>query len=155
MKIIIIQLISASLTAVAFALLFNAKSKYLFSCALGGLLNWGTYLIVFKFTNDIFIASFAASAVPAVYSEVAARIHKAPATIFFVTSIIPLVPGRSLYYTLSNIVSKNGDLARQNALLTAKYVVGIALGASAVWALNYIIARLAAKKRALKTPKTF
>ena len=58
-----------------------------------------------------------------------ARLLKAPATVFFTPSIIPLVPGRSLFYAISFAVSgdspKAWDFASQTAAVSAAIAVGL------------------------------
>lgn len=46
----------------------------------------------------------------------------------------PLIPGRSLYYATYCAVRQEMSLARDYAAQTAEYALGIALGASLVWA---------------------
>ena len=45
MNEIIIQLITGMLGSLGFALLFGLKKQYLIVASLGGLLNWGLYLL--------------------------------------------------------------------------------------------------------------
>ncbi len=49
----------------------------------------------------IFFPSLAASAFGALYAEVLARWLKAPSTLFFIVAMIPLIPGSTLYYSMS------------------------------------------------------
>ena len=49
--------------------------------------------------------------------------------------LIPLVPGRPLYYAMYYAVQQDMDLSADFARQTALYALGIALGASLVWAL--------------------
>ena len=60
----------------------------------------------------------------------------APATLFLIPALlIPLVPGRPLYYAMYYAVQQDMDLSADFARQTALYALGIALGASLVWAL--------------------
>ena len=62
------------------------------------------------------------------YSQLMARVLKAPATVFIFPSIVPLVPGNGLYYTMRYIVAGEWDLAVSRAMETLKVAVAIAFG---------------------------
>ena len=143
----IIQLITAMLGSLGFALLFGLKKKYLISAALGGLLNWGLYLLGMHWWNTIFFAGLLASASSALYSEVMARVKKAPATLFFITAVIPLIPGRALYYTCSNAVMRNWTEAKNYANITLQYALSIAAGACIIWAITITIENIKKNKK--------
>lgn len=147
----IIQLITGMLGSLGFALLFGLKRRYLISAALGGLLSWGLYLLGLKiFDNDIFLACLLASAFSALYSEIIARVQKAPTTLFFITSVVPLIPGSTLYYTFSNVVVKDWKQAKHFGSLTLQYALAIAAGACIIWAITLIIENI---KKAKNTNK--
>lgn len=148
MKEIVIQLITAMLGSLGFALLFGLKKRYLLSAALGGLLNWGLYLLGMHWWGTIFFAGLLASAFSALYSEIMARVKKAPTTLFFITSIIPLIPGRALYYACSNAVMRDWEQAKSFANLTLQYALSIAAGACIVWAITITIDNIKKIKKA-------
>ena len=137
MKHWIIEIITGLLGSVGFALLFNLRKKYLPFAALGGAACWGTYLLAEHFGSGIFLASFAAASVSALFAEILARKVKAPVTLFLITTLIPLVPGSSLYNTMYRIVT--GDLAEAGIYgsSTLYCVLGIASGICAVTALIF------------------
>ena len=82
-----------------------------------------------------FFPSLAASAFGALYAEVLARWLKAPSTLFFIVAMIPLIPGSTLYYSMSCAVY--GQLAQASiyGLQTFQCALGIGTGMSIVWAL--------------------
>ena len=129
---IFVQLLSAALGSVGFALIFRLRSRLLPLAALGGLLNWGVYLLLYHLTAQLFLSALLASAAAAVYAEILARRLRAPTTLFFVPAVIPSIPGSNLYYTMRGAVA--GDIAAvtENALLTIKWAVAIAGGISIV-----------------------
>ena len=142
-----VQLITGMLGSLGFALMFGLKKQYLITASLGGLLNWGLYLLGMHWWNTIFFAGLLASAAAAFYSEVVARIQKAPATLFFITSVIPLVPGRALYYTCSNAVIRDLSQTRMYANMTLQYALSIAAGACIVWAVALTIENIKKHKK--------
>lgn len=136
---IIIQLISAMVGSVGFAILYGLKWKYIPYAAFGGFLSWGFYLLGMHFWSNVFLAGLSAAAFSAFYSETFARILKAPATLFFIPSVIPLVPGRTLYYACSNAVIKNWSIAKSYANTTLEFALSIAAGTCIVWAVTIIL----------------
>lgn len=143
----IIQLITGTLGSLGFALLFGLKKQYLVAAALGGFLNWGLYLLGMHLWNVIFFAGLLASASSALYSEVMARVKKAPATLFFITSVIPLIPGRALYNTCSNAVIRDWAEAKSYANITLQYALSIAAGACIIWAITLTIENIKKNKK--------
>ena len=135
----IVQLLTGTLGSVGFALLFGLRSRYIPFAALGGFLCWGLYLIGMQIWNVIFFAGLLAAAFSAFYSEIMARVKKAPTTLFYITAVIPLIPGRALYYTCSNVVARDWILAKEFAVLTLQYALSIATGACIVWATTITI----------------
>ena len=121
MRTVVIQLLATFMGAGSFAILFQLKRKYLFIAALGGALEWGVYLLLMKLIGAVFPASFLASAFTALYAELLARWQRAPVTIFFISGIIPLVPGSSLYYYSSRTVQYAFAIAAGISVITAVF----------------------------------
>ena len=95
--------------------------------ALGGMLAWGVYLVIDLWLGMPFLSCLAASVFAVVYAEIMARVRKIPALLLTVPAIIPLVPGRTLYYAMREAV--HGDLAQARAygietLLAALAIAG-------------------------------
>ncbi len=128
MREVIIQLVTAFLGSLGFALLFQLKNRLLLAASLGGLINWGVYLLTAHFTGGAFIPCFISAAAAVMYCELTARLFKAPVTLFLVPAIIPSVPGGSLFYTMSNVVQKNWQEAKDFGLKTTEFALGIAAG---------------------------
>ncbi len=145
---IIIQLITALLGSLGFAMLFGIKPRYYPFAALGGLLSWGTYLICLNSFEHMFISCLIASAVSALYSEIVARVKKAPATLFYISAVIPLIPGSSLYYTCSYAVSRQWEQVRIFGYQTMQWALAIAAGGCIVWAVLIMAERIKAAKQA-------
>lgn len=135
----VLQLITAMTGSMGFALLFHVRPRLILPAALGGFFNWGIYLISARFLDGVLTPSVITAAFSALYAELMARRFKAPATVFFIPTIIPLIPGSTLYYTMSSMVSKDWNAAREFGYTTAQYALGIAAGASLIWTLNDII----------------
>ena len=139
MNEMVIQILAATAGTVGFAVFFRVKKKHIFLAGLGGLLCWTLYLLSYHFSKSTFIASFVSSFFCSIYSEVLARLCKAPANVFLTPSIIPLIPGGSLYYTMTSLISNDIDEFGMNARLTCAYVFGITTGiVIGAWLFRYI-----------------
>ena len=72
---------------------------------------------------------FWASAFSGVYAEIMARIRKYPAISYLIISLVPLIPGSGLYYTMTHAVGGNmeGFTSRgiHTVALTGIMAVGI------------------------------
>jgi uncharacterized membrane protein YjjB (DUF3815 family) len=133
---IVSQLLSAFVGALGFALIFGMRKRYLFAASLGALLGWGVYMMVDALIGDVFLPSLAAAAFALTYSEMMAKALKTPATLFVVPAIIPLVPGGSLYYTMSYAVQRDMASARVYGAKTLETALAIAAGISFVLAVR-------------------
>ena len=59
---------------------------------------------------------------------VMARVLKTPTTTFITTSLIPLIPGGSLYYTMAYAFESNSEMFASKALYTLELASALALG---------------------------
>lgn len=123
-----IQLITAFLGSLGFAMLFHVRREKLLLASLGGLLSWGVYLLMGLALSDDVVRYFAASVVVAIYAETMARVVKCPATVFLVTAAVPLIPGGSLYRTMSAFMDGNFTACSHYGLTTMLLAAAIAVG---------------------------
>ena len=122
----IIILITGLVGTIGFSVLFGVKAKHLFFAALGGLIA-GFVAVVLKETGT-FISSTVAAFAATLYCEITARIKKAPVVTFLTPSIVVLVPGGALYYTVSNLILKDYSKTLSYGLSTIDACLGIAAG---------------------------
>jgi uncharacterized membrane protein YjjB (DUF3815 family) len=137
----LLQLFYAFLGSLGFALLFKLKLKRLVIASLGGILCWGVYLIMIYFNAGIFASTLIAAIFASLYSEILARILKAPTTVFIIPAVVPLIPGSALYYTMQCAVLSDSAGVKHYALATLLYIAGIALGLSIVSAIFRILTK--------------
>ena len=105
-----IQLLACMVGCIGFSILFNIHGPGGLLCTLGGVLAWTTYMIVIELGGNDLAGYLWAAIFSSVYSEVMARIRKYPAISYLVVSIFPLIPGASVYYTMTHAVK--GDMAK-------------------------------------------
>lgn len=146
----IIQLVTAFIGSLGFAMLFNLRNRSLLAGALGGLITWLVYLLVrYVGGGGIFLSSVVSSGVGALYAELLARAYKCPATLFYIPSVVPLISGSSLYYTMSAAVDADWTGVRNYGLETLYYTLGIACGIFLVSGVLHIRAKKRHQKSTL------
>ena len=124
----LLQLITAFLGSLGFAMVFHVRRERLLLASLGGLLAWGAYLLMGFVSGQDVVRYFFASVALTVYAETMARVVKCPATLFLITGSIPLVPGGSLYRTMQFFMQNDLGAFSHQALTTVLLAVSIAVG---------------------------
>lgn len=139
--------IAAGLTgALCFGILFNMRGKRLIAAAVGGLLSWGLFVVLSHFISSEPINYFIVAAVVSLYSEIMARILKTPAAPVVTTSLVPLIPGGSLYYTMASAFESNFTMFLEKAVSTLKLACALALGIIVVTAISQVLFRSVKQK---------
>lgn len=132
MRTEIIQVVCAVIGSFGFSFIFHLKRDKLLVASVGGGLTWLFYLLVVHRVNGEFAAYFLATVFATFYAELMARVKKAPATIFVITALIPLIPGGSLYYTMEYLMQKDMEMMRSKAAETVMLALAIAMGITIV-----------------------
>ena len=128
----IIQIITGFLGALGFAIIYNIRGKKLVAAALGGFLSWSLFLLLGLFMDSEPIRYLIVSMSISIYAELLARILKTPTTTFIITALIPLIPGASLYYTMSSVFGGNFEVFLGNAVSTLSLALALAVGVAIV-----------------------
>lgn len=124
----LLEILWAAGSTLAFGIIFNLKGKKLFFASVGGALGWAVY-ILFKNTGSSVPASFLFSSIAiTIYSEIMARVLKTPVTSTLIASLIPLVPGSGIYFTMSYLVENKLDEAMAKGTETIFITVAITVG---------------------------
>lgn len=135
----ILQIVTGCIGSLGFALLFNVRGKRLWVAALGGLLSWLIFLLLSRFIDSEPINYFIVSFFVSIYAEVMARVMKTPTTTFITTSLIPLIPGGSLYYTMAYAFQSDASRFVEKAVYTLELAAALALGIIAATAFTKLI----------------
>ena len=133
---IITMLIAAGLGTLGFALIFKVSIKHLPSATLIGVISCAIYIAFDLMGANLFVSNFMAVLISGILCEIFARIFRAPAAIFLLPCVIPLVPGGSLYYTMSYLISENYEAMAaygKSTLLTALGIAAGMISASMIW----------------------
>ena len=127
-----LQTLVAGLGSLGFGVLFHIRGRKLALITVGGALSWAVYLAFGPVLPEEPIRYFLAAATITILGEIVARLEKTPTTTFLVPSIIPLIPGGALYYTMNYALNRKwADFAHQ-ASYTLQLATALALGIIAV-----------------------
>lgn len=138
--------ILAFVGSVAPAMVINIEKRLLHWAGLGGALGYCIALSVNPLSGSLGVAQiFVGTVFVGIYSELMAKHLKAPATVFCVPAIIPLVPGVSAYQTMQSLVANNSQEASGYAVNTIFKAFTIAFGIMIVSAVFRFFGKLKSK----------
>jgi uncharacterized membrane protein YjjP (DUF1212 family)/uncharacterized membrane protein YjjB (DUF3815 family) len=122
-----------------FSVMFNCYYKKLVIAMGNIILTFAIYLVMEAYVGDVFIDTLVSTLFAALVGEILARVFKAPAAIFMVPAIMVFVPGGSMYYAISNIISGDSVQAYLWGKTAGLSFLGIAVGISVTTAVFQLI----------------
>lgn len=128
-----IQLASAFVGTVGFAVIFGVPRRYYLDSGLTGMLGWGMFLL----TGSVFLGALAVGLV----SYLQAWLRRCPVTVFLICGIIPLVPGGGIFWTAYHLVVNDVRLAATTGFMALKVTVAIAAAIFFAAALYNLVAK--------------
>ncbi|MBR6772575.1 MAG: threonine/serine exporter family protein [Clostridia bacterium] len=146
MKEYVIQILAGVIGTLGFAIILNIRGKRLVVTVLGGFAAWTLFLLLGKPIPGEPIRYFIVALVISFYSELMARLLKTPTTTFITTALISLVPGGSLYYTMSYALIGNYTSFLSRGIHTLKLASALALGIIVAAAVIRIVGRFGKSK---------
>lgn len=135
----IIQVIMGLCGTIGFGVLFNIRGKKLLFGSLGGMLSWLIFLLLGLVIEHEVIRYFLVSILMTVYSEIFARVIKTPTTTFCIVSLIPLIPGGALYYSVAYALNNDITNFIPKAVHTIELAAALSLGIVIVTAVSRYI----------------
>lgn len=144
------QVIYAFIVSLGFGVLFNVRDKNLFFAALGGAVGWFFYSLTLNLSDSNILAMLIASISISIYAEIFSRVLKNPVTLFLVCSLIPLVPGSGMYYTVFEAVEGNVFGSLNNGIETLSLAGVIAVGIILVSTLSRLMQKLKIRRNQRK-----
>lgn len=127
-----LQILMGTLGTLGFNISFHIRGKKLLFATLGGTISWAVFLALEALIPGEAMRYFLATAAITIYGEILARVMKTPTTTFLVPSIIPLIPGSALYYTMNYALNKQWGQFAQQAFYTLQLALSLAVGIIAV-----------------------
>jgi len=122
------EIVLAFLGSYCPAILFNIERKNLLWTGLCGSMGWIAYKATLTQAKSGILAVFIAAMTISFISEIMAKIFKTPATVFYIPSLFPVVPGISAYYTVLYIIDQKITEAAYKGLETIGSAGAIAFG---------------------------
>ncbi len=123
-----IEVLTALTGAFGFCLIFGLHGKQLPVASIGSALTWLVCIGGELLAWPLFWSLFAAALFGSVYSAVAARLLKIPKTAFFISVLIALIPGGSLYHTMRHALDGNMEQFFKYGMETVLSAFAIASG---------------------------
>lgn len=109
-----------------FSVLFGLHSLDIILASSGAAIGWAVFQSMPPALSPAF-ATFIAALAAGFYSEIVGWFRSRPATVYMIASIIPLVPGSGMYYTM--LASLEGDSARSVEIGLATLITAFAIAA--------------------------
>ena len=154
-EVFIVQLITAAITSVAFALVFKTGKRHLVAIGIAGTFTFAVYFGIAQLSDSYFLAAFISSAVAAVFSEVNARLRKAPALVVLMPAVISIVPGGYLYRAARDFIQGKMSSGVEELSHAAAIALGLASGivvAAIIFGMTHdMVKKIKNKKKANKT----
>lgn len=123
------QLVVSFFAAIGFAILFNAPINVLWQSGTVGMIGWLVFVVLSRvYDVNVVIATFVASVIIGIISQILAKRFRTPIIIFNLAGIIPLVPGGLSYDAMRFFVVNNYDAAISTGATVAMISGAIALG---------------------------
>ncbi|WP_418965442.1 threonine/serine exporter family protein [Cetobacterium sp.] len=146
MNTIIVQVIASIVATYGFGIIFNVRGKKNLYGSFGAGIGWLVYSLLSERGFTYFISYTAASSTITIYSEILSRRLKVPTVSFLYPSMIPLVPGGGIYYTMYYIVQDNISKAVGKGIETFIISGSIAIGILTVSTFSQIYYYVVKKK---------
>lgn len=136
------RVVGAFISSMCFSVVMRVPKKFLPVCGLTGAVGWLVYLLSVRFGGGVFFANTLAALFVAFISQLLARMDKAPAIVFYIPGILPMVPGTSIYRAAYYLMQRDQSLASFYIIETLQIAVAIAIGIFAVDAVFRAVSRI-------------
>lgn len=140
-------LFSSFLASFGFGILFHIKKEKLVLAAIAGSIGSVVYTFMIESGMSSAASMFCASVCFSIFSEMCARICKAPVTTFIICALIPLVPGGGMYRTMLEAVQGDAMAAIEKGLQAISEAGALALGIILVSTLAKMITAYRRRKK--------
>ncbi|WJQ08003.1 threonine/serine exporter family protein [Geobacillus stearothermophilus] len=138
---IVMQLLLSFVASTLFGMIFNVPPRLLPHSGFVGMSGWTVYMLTVRSGVDSVIATFMAAFFVAFLSNAFARRYRAPATIFIVPGILPLVPGGTAFEAMRHVVMNDYNAAIPLAAKAFMISGAIAMGLIFSEVVNQLVKR--------------
>ncbi len=124
----IIQLLVAVISTLAFAVLFHVPRQEYLYCAVNGGLGWMVYKFCLGCGIGVPVSSLWATLTLTLVARILSALRKMPSTVFLLAGIFTLVPGSGVYYTAYYLIMNELSKCTAKGIETFKIAGAIVLG---------------------------
>lgn len=129
---IVIPCLCSFIACAALGVQFNIRFKHLIAASVGSLVSQLIFLLLEQNGFRDVPCCFIAAATVAFFSEIMAKVNKAPVNMYLIVGIIPLVPGGLAYYSMLALVMGDKDTFLDRSVDAFAEAGAIAMGIFAV-----------------------
>lgn len=123
-----IEILVAVVSTLAFAVLFHVPRREYFYCAVNGGLGWMVYKLCTGYGMSMTIASLWATLTLTLVARALSALRKMPSTVFLLAGIFTLVPGSGVFYTAYYLIMNELSASTEKGIETFKIAGAIVLG---------------------------
>lgn len=155
-KEIILPCLFSFIGCAAFGVQYNIRFRHLIAASVGSIVSQLIYTLLSMNEFGEIQCCFVSAAAVALFSEIMAKLNKAPVNMYLIVGIIPLVPGGLAYYAMLALVTGDNATFLERAVdafgIAGSVAMGIFAASSAVRLFKDF--RRQAKKKADKAYRT-
>lgn len=126
--IYIIQFVYSFFATLAFNVLLQAPKRVYILNATIGACSWIIYKYLVSLTGQTVFASMISGLFIGLFAGIFAIIKRIPAITIYLPSLIPLVPGTGIYYTMYYFITQDLDQASAKGVETILMAMSLATG---------------------------
>lgn len=138
----ILSVIGSFFGSLGFSILYNTRGRRVLIPAVGGAVFWAVYLVFLYYVKNEYLGFFVVAILITIYSEIWARLLKTPATTVLMPTVIPLIPGGSLYYAMEAALRMDMVRFAEKSKAALGLAISLAAGIMVVTSLRQPVERL-------------
>ncbi len=124
----IIQVLVAVISTLAFAVLFHVPRQEYLYCAINGGLGWVVYKLCLYYGFGGVVSCLWATLTLTLVARILSALRKMPSTVFLLAGIFTLVPGSGVYYTAYYLIMNELSRSTAKGIETFKIAGAIVFG---------------------------
>ncbi len=128
---IVAQIIGSALCSVSFAYIINSSKRLFIPVSIAGAITWVVYVEVTSLSHSSLLNTLISVGVLSLISHFFAKRYKAPMTIFFIPSLVALVPGITMFVGLSQLGAGQTAAAIVTLISVIANLLGLTIGSIA------------------------
>ncbi|WP_283679535.1 threonine/serine exporter family protein [Lentilactobacillus sp. Marseille-Q4993] len=127
----IAQIIGSAICSVSFAYIINVSRRLFVPVSIAGAITWLVYVWVTYLAHSSLLNTLISVGMLTLISQYFAKRYKAPMTIFFIPSLVALVPGITMFVGLSQLGIGQSTLAVTTFVGVIANLLGLTIGSIA------------------------